>query len=300
MKVTNNHFKILIQQWGNFLRSNTQLPKDLIDSFLSEVKVSNLLLPTKRHGMEVSFPHIQTEDGLKFLPLFTDEDEMLKYSNEFNPIENEIDYYIETVNDLGFDGIAINSESEGLFIDTYMLNRISPYRVKPARQRYEGSELRKIALDASNIELVRFMDDDGNYNNYSDLVDIFVNSTLLNVVTSPQNLEGYSDDGVITKDDVDGFSLTKLDKGDEVFAVIFTDTDAIKRTLDRSNGNYYIQLANLFEFIKFVLTEDMGGIIINPGLNDYMIPRNVLLDIMERELVSNPQYPNSYDYAFEF
>lgn len=300
MKVTNNHFKILIQQWGNFLRSNTQLPKDLIDSFLSEVKVSNLLLPTKRHGMEVSFPHIQTEDGLKFLPLFTDEDEMLKYSNEFNPIENEIDYYIETVNDLGFDGIAINSESEGLFIDTYMLNRISPYRVKPARQRYEGSELRKIALDASNIELVRFMDDDGNYNNYSDLVDIFVNSTLLNVVTSPQNLEGYSDDGVITKDDVDGFSLTKLDKGDEVFAVIFTDTDAIKRTLDRSNGNYYIQLANLFEFIKFVLMEDMGGIIINPGLNDYMIPRNVLLDIMERELVSNPQYPNSYDYAFEF
>lgn len=300
MKVTNNHFKILIQQWGNFLRSNTQLPKDLIDSFLSEVKVSNLLLPTKRHGMEVSFPHIQTEDGLKFLPLFTDEDEMLKYSNEFNPIENEIDYYIETVNDLGFDGIAINSESEGLFIDTYMLNRISPYRVKPACQRYEGSELRKIALDASNIELVRFMDDDGNYNNYSDLVDIFVNSTLLNVVTSPQNLEGYSDDGVITKDDVDGFSLTKLDKGDEVFAVIFTDTDAIKRTLDRSNGNYYIQLANLFEFIKFVLTEDMGGIIINPGLNDYMIPRNVLLDIMERELVSNPQYPNSYDYAFEF
>lgn len=132
------------------------------------------------------------------------------------------------------------------------------------------------------------------------MIGLFADSTLLNVVYSNSDLSGYAKDGVIAKDEVGGFGLTKMGRGDEDYVVLFTSTEPILRTLDRSEDYNYIQVVNLFEIIKFILVNDLGGIILNPALEDYFIPRNVLLDVMEKKLVEEPKYPNSFDYAFEF
>lgn len=64
--------------------------------------------------------------------------------------------------------------------------------------------------------------------------------------------------------------------------VLFTGLDPIIRSLDKSQNYHYIQVVNLFEMIKFLLVYDMDGIILNPALEDYFIPRHVLVDIMEK------------------
>lgn len=300
MIVTNNHFKELVHQWANFLKNSSELPKDLIDTFLREVKVSNLLLPIKQNDSDNNFDHIITKDGLKFIPLFTDEDELLRYDDECISVPNEIDFYISLVDEVGYDGIVINPESDALYIDSYMLNRIEPYEEKASDKQFTGSELKKVAFEAANPELLEFISDKNNFNNYDGLIDLFVNSTLLNVVLTYDDLSGYAHDGVIAKRDVLGFGLTKSRRGDEDYVVLFTGLDPIIRSLDKSQNYHYIQVVNLFEMIKFLLVYDMDGIILNPALEDYFIPRHVLVDIMEKKLVDEPKYPNSFDYAFEF
>lgn len=300
MLVTNNHFKELIHQWTNFLKNNSELPKDLIDAFLCELKVSNLLIPIKSEESESNFSHILTDDGLKFIPVFTDYEEALRYDNESMSLPNEIDFYISLVEDLDFDGIVINPESDGLYIDRHMLSKTEPYAPKPTNKKFTGDELKQIAFNTRNQKLLEFISDKDNCNNYDDLIGLFADSTLLNVVYSNNDLSGYAKDGIIAKAEVGGFGLTKMGRGDEDYVVLFTSTEPITRTLDRSEDYHYIQVVNLFEIIKFILVNDLGGIILNPVLDDYFIPRNVLLDVMEKKLVEEPKYPNSFDYAFEF
>lgn len=300
MLVTNNHFKELIHQWTNFLKNNSELPKDLIDAFLCELKVSNLLIPIKSEESESNFSHILTDDGLKFIPVFTDYEEALRYDNESMSLPNEIDFYISLVKDLDFDGIVINPESDGLYIDRHMLSKTEPYTPKPTDKKFTGNQLKQIAFNTRNQKLLEFISDKDNHNNYDDLIGLFADSTLLNVVYSNNDLSGYARDGIIAKAEVGGFGLTKMKRGDEDYVVLFTSTEPITRTLDRSEDYHYIQVVNLFEIIKFILVNDLGGIILNPVLDDYFIPRNVLLDVMEKKLVEEPKYPNSFDYAFEF
>ena len=45
---------------------------------------------------------------------------------------------------------------------------------------------------------------------------------------------------------------------------------------------------------------DLDGIIINPALDDYYVPRNILLDIYcnHKDLIDNPKYRYGLHYAF--
>ena len=70
MDVTNNHFKSLILQWNNFTKNNSMPPEDLAFEFVSELRVSNLILPVNFDEKGISFPSVIIPDKSRFLPLF--------------------------------------------------------------------------------------------------------------------------------------------------------------------------------------------------------------------------------------
>nr|WP_294999715.1 SseB family protein [uncultured Methanobrevibacter sp.] len=293
MEVTNNHFKTLINQIDNFYSNNTNPPEDLFINFILELNVSNLLIPVEYDGGNITFPHIVTDEGENLLPLFTDDSEMLKYTSDFRPLENDISYYIGLVNDLGFNGIIINCESNRFCIDSDLLNHLEVADEISHDKGFDEFKLKEIAESTSNYPLLNFIRNKNNYNNFDELVDIVKRSVLLAVVMVDDDANRQE---IIQRDDAGGFVLLTSRVGSERYALLFTGRDAIKEILDKPDSCYY-QIVNLFEVIRFILMSDMDGIIINKDLEEYYIPRNILLNIFDSDII-NDDFSRASDYAF--
>lgn len=293
MEVTNNHFKTLINQIDNFYSNNTNPPEDLFINFILELNVSNLLIPVEYDGGNITFPHIVTDEGENLLPLFTDDSEMLKYTSDFRPLENDISYYIGLVNDLGFNGIIINCESNRFCIDSDLLNHLEVADEISHDHGFDALKLKEIAESTSNYPLLNFIRNKNNYNNFDELVDIVKRSVLLAVVMVDDDANRQE---IIQRDDAGGFVLLTSRVGSERYALLFTGRDAIKEILDKPDSCYY-QIVNLFEVIRFILMSDMDGIIINKDLEEYYIPRNILLNIFDSDII-NDDFSRASDYAF--
>lgn len=298
MNATNNHFKSMILQWNNFKKNNTMPPEDLAFDFVNELRVSNLLMPIVLEEEGVSFPNIITPDNSRFLPVFTDMEEVSKYSKDMDVVNNDINYYIELISSMGIDGMAINCEGENVIIDRDLLDSIPLLIERNYDDGFDYAKLKDIAYQTSNEEIVEFIRDEDNFNRYDELMNLVKKSTLLNVVTCEKDMDEFTHDGVISIKDAGGFGFTSMTSAKGRYAVLFTDRDSIIKTADFDSEFYYMQLIDLYYFIKFVLSNDMDGIILNPDLEQYYIPRNALLKAFNEDLI-NPDFSKASLCAFK-
>ncbi|WP_405293947.1 SseB family protein [Methanobrevibacter sp.] len=289
---TNNHLKVTINEMNNFMSNNSQLPEDLAYEFAFELRVSRLLIPAVVEDENISFPHILTDEGELLLPLFTDNDELMKYSRDFTAIENDLTYYARLVDELGFAGAIINTESEEFYVDKELLLRLPPLPSNRSGKGYSISKLQKMAKNASNDELRVFMADENNFNNFDEFAQPFMDSVLLNAVVSDPLLVDNESKGIVKRGDVGGFVLATQKNGTEIFALLFTDLDSM------GDAYEYYQVCNLLEVIKYVLESDMDGIVINPEGEEYYVPRNILLKLLEFDGLANSKFSKAVDYAF--
>lgn len=291
MQNTNTHLKGIIGQANNFLVNDTPLPEDLAFKLVGELKVSSLIIPAKIYEDCISFPEVIGDDGTRLIPLFTDIDEFSKkFSDEFYPLENELDYYIDIINHLGFDGMIVNSESDKFFVDGLLLNQIST----PARDntgKYDALKLKEIAENVSNESLSEAI---RNGVAEEDIAEFLGESILLNVISS----SAVCYDGILNRNSTDDFNLATVKEGRNIYGALFTGIDEILRT-SYNQDNYYFQITNIYEVFSYILMRDMDGVIINPGIDDFFIERHVLIEIYEDEMLENRDLANSIDYAFK-
>jgi len=291
MQVTNNHLKTLIGQASNFIFNNTPLPEDLAFVFVEELKVSNLILPIKFHDDAFKFPNVLGDNESLLIPLFTDNDEFSKkFSDEYEPFPNDLAFYVNLINDLDFDGIIINSESDEFFVDKVLLNQISTV-IRDNTGKYDALKLREIGESVTNeplLEMIRNGEFDDN------IVEALGQSILLNVISTDES----DDDGIICRNDVYDFRFTTVRQAMSEYGALFTSIDEIKKS-SYDQDNYYFQITNLYEVFKFVLMNDLDGVVINPGFDKCYIERHVLIRIYEDERLENPDLANSIDYAFK-
>ena len=297
MTVTNKYLKSSISEISNFYKNNTKPPEDMYLNLLMELKVSELLIPVVFDGEKLSFPNIEVDDGTSLIPLFTSNDELKKYSDEFESFPNEIAYYIKMVNDFGFDGILIDAGSDEFCIDNVVLNKIPLTRKVESDNAFDGIKLRDIALSEKNEKLKRFISKDSNFNKFDKLSKILLDSVLLNVVVSEKDLSEFSHDGVIDRNEADTFTLFTKNSGRDHYGTVYTDTDAIVSFHEDLEFFYYVQVTNKYSVFHFLLSNDLDGIIINPGTDDYYVPRQVILRLLNDDLV-NTDFAEATRYAF--
>lgn len=301
MNSTNKHLKTKINEISNFTSTHNNPPEDLFDSFVLELKVSKLHIPAVIEGDEIIFEHLESDDGITVLPLFTSPEE---YEGD-NELRNyEFEFYAEIIADCDFDGAVINPNTDDIFIPRKFTEDL---RVKPLGETddeiYDAYELREIASTVKNEELLSFIRDESNFNNFDGLIEVLSKSVLLNVVSSSTDLSELARDGIITTIEVGGFNLSVKSTLQEKYGLLFTSRDKIADTCDRDAGlHYYCQITSFDRILDFILKNDFDGIIINPYLEDYYVPRNVLLDIYENhpEIMNNPKYMGGTFYAFTF
>ena len=297
MTVTNKYLKSSISEISNFYKNNTKPPEDMYLNLLMELKVCELLIPVVFDGEKLSFPNIEVDDGTSLIPLFTSNDELKKYSDEFESFPNEIAYYIKMVNDFGFDGILIDAGSDEFCIDNVVLNKIPLTRKVESDNAFDGIKLRDIALSEKNEKLKRFISKDSNFNKFDKLSKILLDSVLLNVVVSEKDLSEFAHDGVIDRNEANTFTLFTKNSGRDHYGTVYTDTDAIVSFHEDLEFFYYVQVTNKYSVFHFLLSNDLDGIIINPGTDDYYVPRQVMLRLLNDDLV-NTDFAEATRYAF--
>ena len=300
MNSSNKHLKSKIDEIGNFTSTHNNPPEDLIESFITELKVSKLYIPATQNGDEIVFEHLESDDGITVLPLFTSPEE---YDGKSELQNYEFEFYAEIIADCDFKGAVINPESDEMFVAKEITDslRANPLPKYNEDEIHDAHELKEIAANVTNERLVSFIRDESNFNNFDALIEVLSESVLLNVVSSPKDLSEISRDGIIATIEVGGFNLAVMTNGTEKYAVVFTSLEAITDTCDTASGlHYYYQVTSYDRILEFVLKNDLDGMVIDPSIEDYYIPRNVLLDIYENhpEIVNNPKYSEGIYYAF--
>lgn len=290
---TNNHFKKSIREMNNFISNNTQPPQDLAFNFISELRVSNLLIPVALEAANASFPHLENDDGSNLLPLFTDMDEFAKYSSDFTPLPNELAFYRELVERMELNGIIVNPMGDNFYVDRQLLEQLPPLPENLSDEGMDAQKLKELGEETSNVELRSYIRDEDNLNNFTDIPLLLKKSVLLNVVAGDETFR----DDTVNGDETGGFVLSTVKSGKEVYCPLFTDVDAIRKTSDK-NQNYYFQVVNYIEVFKYILSSDMEGIVINPGLEEFYIPRNQVMALIEDGDLINRDLSNASNYAF--
>ena len=301
--VTNNNLRSVFNELGDYLEKGQEPPEDLFVEFLGELRVSNLLIPGIVEGDELISENLTNDAGETVIPLYTDDEEYVKdkgLNSEYDPIPNDIIYYVDLINENNFNGVIINLASEAFFIPTELLNNLSigpSFSINDNFSGYGPNQLKNIAENTSNDSLVNFIRNSSNDNDFDGLMMELTKSTLLNVIVDDKNLENYSSNGIISREDVGGFEVCNIGNDGENFGILFTSKEAILDTMDPdSEFYYYYQITILSEFFDYVLRSDMGGVVINPGLDDYFIPRSFLLTFSN--IMDNPSFKQALDYAF--
>lgn len=301
--VTNNHLRIVFNEIGDYLEKGQDPPEDLFMEFIDELRVSNLLIPGIIEGDELISENLTNDEGSTIIPLYTDDEEYIKekgFNSEYDPIPNDIGYYVELINTNNFSGIIINLATESFFIPSDLLNNLTltpTFSINDNFNGYGPDKLKNIAENISNESLVNFIRNPANKNNFEDLMMELTKSILLNVIIDKENLENYSNNGVISRENVNGFEVCNTGNDEESFGILFTSKNAILSTMEvDSEFYYYYQITILSEFFDYVLRSDMDGVVINPGLDDYFIPRGFLLTFSN--VMDNPNFKQAINYAF--
>lgn len=304
--ITNSHLKNIIFDINDYLINGEEVPDILFNGFIKELNMSSLLIPGIIEDESLNFDILISDDeNARVLPLFTDSEEFVGYygeGSESYPVPNHIEFYIELVKENHFDGLIINPGSNEFYLEADLLFEIPLYSDFGIDEDFEGfpaEELLDISKKVQNDSLLEFIRSEEDY--FEGLMLELSKSSLLNLVVSERDLSGYAEDGIISVSDVGEFNLCITGDEHSQFGVLFTGVDVISQTIDKDAGlYYYYQLTLLDDFIKFILQSDMDGIILNPGLDDYMITREELLEAYGGLTFSDPNFKNAVDYAFLF
>lgn len=302
MNPTNRHLKSKVDEVNNFLKFHNSPPEDLFEELLLELEVSRLYLPGSFGAEEFGFEHLESEEGLMLLPLYTSPDE---YSGESDLESFEFGLFSEIINEFGFEGCVINPNSDELFIPGEYTEGLRAEEMPEIDldEAYDAEELKDIALTVKNEELAKFIRDDSNFNRFDDLIELLADSVLLSVVSSSEDLSQKAQNGIIPTLEAGGFNLTVKSEGESRYGLLFTDIDAIKSTCDTDAGiYYYCQVTSYASILAVLLANDLDGVIINPQIDDYYVPRHVLLDIFRNhpEIMRNPKYMGAPYQSFVF
>ncbi len=302
--VTNNHFRMVLNELGDILERGQEPPEELFAEFINELKFSNLLVPGFFSGEDFISENLISDDGTTVIPLYTDDEEYIKDDNvedQYDPVPNNILDYIEILNNNGGDGVVINPASECFTIPIDLLNNFPLSSGISFNDNfnsgYSPEQLKNIAENATNDSLVSFIRDPSNEENFEGLMFELSKSVLLNEFISDEDFRIYANNGIIILDDVERCALCTISSEYAEFGVLFTSKNAILDSVDVEDDNYYVyQITVLSDFIEFVLRQDMGGIIINPNLEDYFIPRHALFNYSS--ILDNPSFKDAIKYAF--
>lgn len=303
LSIRNKHLKETIDFAKVYLDDNEDTPMEVFFELMNELKVSNLIIPLNENEDGIIFENITIEeDGLTFIPLFTDTDEFSAYisgNDEFSPVVLDFAQYVDLVSENDLDGIIINIKGSCLPLERDFLENMY-FKIDGGVEPYGPDELKEILENASNDSLIELLTSEETFST-DDLFAELSDSTVYNLVVSDESLDEFAKDGIIKASDVGGFNLCNFDIGDILLGGIYTDIDTVREAAKDIDGHCYVQITRLSELFDFVLRNDMDGVMVNPNTLNFIIMRTDFLPQASgiEVIVEDPKFKDCLDYAFQ-
>ena len=268
---------------------------------INEFRYSNLYIPAKRDDFSLNF--IIYEDGdQKLTPLFTDAEEFRKFFKDTDDIElmqNSFELYRNVLMTSDLDGYVLNPATEKYVFDKDFVLDIKniPKTNFYTTDTYSKEEIKELK-DSKNPDLEAFIENRSNIGDYEPLFELMSRSTLLTLMISDIDLSSKAEDGIVSLMDCGPVAQMYTDNVGGVYATIFSSEEKLKEV--HTDRFRYSQVINLAMLVNFVLTEDMDGIVLNPGTDNVLIPRATLLrySLGFEKYANDGKLSNSIYYMF--
>lgn len=292
------HLRVVLE---DIYLNNNELNKELTLRLINEFRYSNLYIPAKREDFTLNFI-IYEEDNLRLTPLFTDKDEFHKFFRDTDNIElmkNSFELYQNVLKTSDIDGYILNPASEKyVFTRDFVLDiKNIPKTNFYSTNTYSKEEIRELK-NSKNLDLEDFIGNSHNIGDYESLFEVLSGSTLLTLMVSDIDLSSKAENGVISLMDIGPMAQMYTDNIGGAYATIFSSEDKLK--LVSTSKFKYSQVVNLAMLVNFVLSEDMDGIVLNPGSDNVLIPRVTLLrySLGFEKFANDEKLSNSIYYMF--
>ena len=292
----------LVRLIRKFREMGEDTPDEDFIRIFQELKYSWLLTPAKVSG-DVANPMFMDTPMGKYGALFTDIDEFRKEFPDFETGFKAFPFpaYLDYLNRSDMKGFIINFRSDGfLFTGEWedLLGEM-PEIEYSTDGAYTSDELKRLRDSVDNENLEEFIANPQNIGKYEELFEIMSDSTLLTFIVSDEDLSHYAEDGVIPTRENGYLGNHYMEGLGGKYGTIYTSEDKISR-VDLAK-NKYSQIVNLSQMMYSVLTDDMDGIIINPGEENVILTREVLLDFSDviEKTCNDSRLNSAINYMFE-
>lgn len=277
-KITHRYLRMQLKDFGF---------SDEVDDLLVELQYSTLISPK----VSIQGFSIIRINGLEYVPLFTDIDEYEK-AGEFGgavPVSHDFNFYLECLQDEGFQGFVINPSTEHFYIGCEFLEVMEPnYIFENEYSPWTVREIRKLKDSIDDREIKKHLEDNAD----SDFIGLIgkLRKTKLLTLLKYDGMEQI-DGEVFSAMGVPQY-VHKTRKGN--FYLIFTSDSEIDVS---SRDGYYSQLVNLPLLMERVLNDDLDGIVLNANSDNILISRKTIRRYMKD--FSCPLLDDYSPYAFE-
>ena len=249
------------------------------ERLLNELKHSCLIIAADRIDGDMDFRVLEIGEK-EYGILFSDMDEFRKTfsDDECESYSFDFEIYQKALECGLFDGFLFNPNSEGLLIEKELFLRITdlPQSVHDHDHAYKTEELVQLRKSIDNGKLEQFLADSSNIGNYEGLINCMADSVMLTLMLSRDDLRDYADDGIINMAETGPLGFLYTDEVGGQYSTLFTSEEKMK-SVDTEYMKYF-QIVNVSMMTNFVLNDDMDGIIINPGSDNVLLSRDVLLE----------------------
>lgn len=271
MMSNHKHLRVVIEDiYANDNRLNENLALKLVNEF----RYSNLYIAARKENDTLNFITYEYND-MKLTALFTDHDEFRKFHHEddIQLLQNSFELYQNILKTTDFDGYILNPASEKyLFTKEFILTITNiPKTNFYTTDAYSAGELLDIYRNVDNRYLEEYISNPKNVGDYEMLFERLANSTILTLMVSDMEF----DNDIIDLREIGPVAGMYTDKVGGIYVTIFSSTDRIRHV--NTSKFKYAQLVNLAMLVNYVLVEDLDGIVLNPGSDNVLIPRSVLL-----------------------
>ena len=256
-----------------------QMDESAISRLKDELKHSCLIIAADFTEEGIGFKVLHEKEG-KYGVLFSDMDEFYKvFSNgECGCDSMDFGFYHMLVCENVFEGFIFNPASECVIMKRELFLEIDdlPEHEFSGKGAFTADELKNLKASMDNCDLEEFIENPQNLGKYDELFEKMSESTLLTLMLSPDDLREYADDGIISQLETGPLGFLYVDDVGGNYATVYTSESKISNI--RTAFNKYSQIVNFSQMANFVLNDDMDGIIINPGDENILLTRDVLLE----------------------
>ena len=250
-----------------------------LSKLIAELVHSTLILAASFTEDNFSLTAFSYEGG-DYAVLFTDMDEFRKAfpKGETGSLTLNFRGCVRMVEKGMIEGFIINPESASFLFGKALIEDISrlPEDEFSLEKAYSASEVRSLEKSLDNTDLEEFIENPDNVGRYWELFEKISHSLPLALRLCDEDMSESEDDGMIDMSKTGPIGYLHSDEIGGSYATLFTSEE--KMAGITSDKNRYVQIVSFYQMVHHVLCDDRDGIIINPGCENILLTRDVLLE----------------------